>query len=391
MRQEVGILAKMNSLLAAFRYCPLYRKCRLPFKDVQDFRKLPLINKDILRKIPWNPKEIPARITATSGTTESSLIIPQSKDCYREHVRRVAQTYERSGVKRGDVCLNLCAYEMNGGGAIMEEAFRTLGVTVIPFGIISNSEKLKQCCSLIKKYRPGIINSYTNQVYSLFEQLKNKHAVQKCIVNGEPLYPQYKENLQRCFGLEIYNNYGCMEFSGFAISNNPRSHEMEIFRNGLYIEVLDEKGQSKQEGEGRIVVTDLNNRCLPLIRYVLGDMVRIRAVKRASYITVLGRNTETILLDGEVYSKQAILEDLENILKTPEFFLVIKKNAIDYKDHLTLYVKGRAGASLSGRIRQWNIAGKMGNLFSIQPYQDMIPRSRTGKYRHLLDLRRKNE
>ena len=39
-----------------------------------------------------------------------------------------------AGVKEGVLCLNLCAYELNSGGRMMEAAFKAAGAGVIPLG-----------------------------------------------------------------------------------------------------------------------------------------------------------------------------------------------------------------------------------------------------------------
>ncbi|MFA5038961.1 MAG: hypothetical protein WC732_04710 [Candidatus Omnitrophota bacterium] len=387
MIKKTLLLEKVNKLLKSFRYASIYRRLRLPLKDFQDFKRLPLTDKDILRNVRPNPKAAPFRITATSGTTESRLLILQPKACYERHVARVSETYAACGIRPGDTCLNLCAYELNGGGSIMEEAFRRLGVTVIPFGIIRTRPQMLEAIAIIKRFKPSVINSYTNQLYGVLEQLKNGHSVNKCIVNGEPLFAGYKRNIEKYFGVRIYNNYGSMEFSGFAMTAGRPKESMKLFDEGLFIEILKDDGETAEQGKGRIIITDLENLCVPLIRYCLGDRVELKYEKGEGRLTVFGRTNDSILIDGEIFSKREILESLQEILARPDFFLVIGKNPRSYKDTLVLHLRPSHAAKQKEIFKRWNVARKAGDLLRIRLSSVAVPKNSTGKFQHIIDAR----
>jgi len=73
----------------------------------------------------------------------------------------------------------------------------------------------------------------------------------------------------------------------------------------LYVEILDESGQPCRHGEvGRVVVTDLHNFAMPLVRYVIGDYAEVGAACTAgrglpSLRRVLGRRRNMVVFpDG---------------------------------------------------------------------------------------------
>jgi phenylacetate-CoA ligase len=48
---------------------------------------------------------------------------------------------------------------------------------------------------------------------------------------------------------------------------------MHVFTEGVFLEILDSDNQPVQSGQiGKVVITDLLNKAMPLIRYVIGDM-----------------------------------------------------------------------------------------------------------------------
>src|SRR5262249_29218268 len=73
------------------------------------------------------------------------------------------------------------------------------------------------------------------------------------------------------FGCRVFNRYGCREVSVIA-SECPEHDGLHTMAEGLFIEVV--KGaRPAQAGEiGSILVTDLFNRAMPLIRYRIGDL-----------------------------------------------------------------------------------------------------------------------
>ena len=45
-----------------------------------------------------------------------------------------------------------------------------------------------------------MINAYTNQLFDLFALLGRKHSIRRCLVNGEPLWPEYRKRIEKMGG-----------------------------------------------------------------------------------------------------------------------------------------------------------------------------------------------
>ena len=92
------------------------------------------------------------------------------------------------------------------------------------------------------------------------------------VTGAEGLQPGQRELLQATLADEVFMSYGSREF--MLIGMECREHSgYHISADNLYVEVVDEAGQSVMPGRsGRILVTDLRNMANPFIRYQIGDM-----------------------------------------------------------------------------------------------------------------------
>lgn len=86
------------------------------------------------------------------------------------------------------------------------------------------------------------------------------------------LLPHERRSIEQVFGVPVFDHYGCEEVG--PISAECERHEgMHINTDQLVVEFLREDGSPARPGEpGLVVVTDLLNREMPLIRYRMEDM-----------------------------------------------------------------------------------------------------------------------
>ncbi|MEI8012768.1 MAG: hypothetical protein WCI27_09890 [Candidatus Omnitrophota bacterium] len=385
------VLKKLNGLLRKFcRQDERYKTFSLPLKSMKDIQYIPVSHRDDLAAFAGRHSLKGAfNVTATSGSSASRLLIAHSRKSHAVHVRRLVAVYKSIGIMSKDLCLNLCSYSLNSGGRLMEASFKSLGVGVIPLGELRGAEKVAEAVAITRQLHPTVINSYTNQLFPLFSALGKDHQVRVCIVNGEPLYPSFKAQIEAMAGVRIYNHYGAMEFSGFAIARKPDDEYMRVFDDGLYLEVRDDDGRVRETGRGALLVTDLDNDVMPFIRYELGDRVELVRRKDGLYLKVLGRLTDSILLNGEVYSCQDVVGLFQAALGHPDFFLLVEKDAVTYQDKMVLNVLSQdAGAWQKVQMFLKNQSALEG-LTRLAVYRGEMPKTSTGKFRHLVDARAK--
>jgi phenylacetate-CoA ligase len=90
------------------------------------------------------------------------------------------------------------------------------------------------------------------------------------VTTSEVLFPPQRALLREAFGAPVQNEYGCGEVGPVAYECPDGG--LHLVAPNLVVELLRPDGSHAAPGEpGEVVVTDLNNRAMPLVRYRLGD------------------------------------------------------------------------------------------------------------------------
>jgi len=380
-------LKKVSSLIKHFSLKdPRYR---IRLRSWEDFKRLPVLGREDVKAFTRAGLARGAfNVTATSGSTSSRMIIAHSRQAHEAHLRRLVKIYRLAGVREGMLCLNLCAYELNSGGRLMEAAFKAAGAGVIPMGPISTPEKVLEAIRLIRLLKPVIVNAYTNQLHDLFAVLGDKHSIRRCLVNGEPLWPAYRKRIEKMGQTHVHDHYGAMEVSGLAVALKSDDEYMKVTADGLLLEVLDDSEKAQPTGTGTLLVTDLENTSMPFIRYRLGDRVELKQRKGALWIKVLGRIEDSLLLNGVVVIKHELVRTLGDLLGHPGFFFVVDKHPLKYYDRLVINVTGsglKNKQDLSSAVVK---ALGIDNCIDVRTHEGLIPRTLNGKIKYFIDARK---
>ncbi len=382
-------LKKCAQLFQAFAKLDRRFRSYLPLRSQDDFRRIPVSTREDLKVfVDKGLVKDEVNITATSGSTSSRMVIAHSYGAHQAHLRRLVRLYRHLGIKEGTLCLNLCSYELNSGGRLMEAAFKAAGAGVIPFGPISTPEKVLEAARLVKVLKPTVINAYTNQLFDMFAVLGRKHSIKRCLVNGEPLWPGYRKRIERMGNVAVHDHYGAMEISGLAVALKPDDEYMRVEADGLILEILDDSGQVCETGAGTLLVTDTDNTSMPFIRYRLGDRVELVLRRGALWIKVLGRTEDSALVNGVVVLKNELIRAVNDFLGHPGFFFVIDKHPLKYCDRLIINVTDgnpKKFSSLTDAVIQ---ATGLDNCLDVRVHAGAVPRTPNGKIRYFIDARK---
>jgi phenylacetate-CoA ligase len=80
-----------------------------------------------------------------------------------------------------------------------------------------------------------------------------------------------RDQLERLLGLPVVNRYGSREFGNIA-QQCHHAGGLHVFSDRFVVEVLDAAGTPCEPGdEGELIITDLDLRAMPLVRYRIGD------------------------------------------------------------------------------------------------------------------------
>lgn len=129
------------------------------------------------------------------------------------------------------------------------------------------------------RYNPEVIYSYTTGVGRLAEYLWEKYGgdgplkPRVVIITSEMLLEPHRLAMVGAFGAEPVNEYGAVE--GGIIAFQCPEGNWHLFADNLIVEIVD----PDQEGNGKVVITPLANRAMPLVRYEIGDIGRFAGGK----------------------------------------------------------------------------------------------------------------
>ena len=92
---------------------------------------------------------------------------------------------------------------------------------------------------------------------------------------GELLDEDTRVLCRDAWDVPVTDTYSTTE-TGYIALQCPRHEHYHVQSEGVLVEILDDAGQACAPGEvGRVVVTDLHNFAMPLIRYEVGDFAEV--------------------------------------------------------------------------------------------------------------------
>ncbi len=253
----------------------------LEYKN-NDFFNMPIMTKDIYRQNvpPLNKKLLSgelksAYIFSTSGTTSQPQYIS------REFIDFDYQVNDYIGlnIDENDVVLNLFWAGIWGIYTSANITLMKTGCTIIPFGGNTLTEnELNNMVNMIKNFNVNTIFGVPSTIVHIANKLKDDKKVcdkiEKIFCLGEKMYEDTYNYLKTVFhNCNIKTKYGCMESAGIGYQCKCLSkNEYHVFDN-RYVEILDDNNKPVKDGEkGKIVVTTLDKRLIPLLRYDTGDI-----------------------------------------------------------------------------------------------------------------------
>lgn len=210
------------------------------------------------------------------------------------------------------------------------------------------------------------------------------------VTTAEVLYPDQRALLERVFACPVINEYGSSE-CGYLAGECPEG-SLHIAAENALIE-FDPGTAADGDGTGReVIVTDLNNLAMPLLRYRIGDVGVPGAVCQCGRtLPVLelrvGRTEDLVTLpdgrkvDGSVFG--AVVEEL-----TLRGVAVKQFRAIQHRpDYIEVLISGVDPGDRSVQDLADRLQAMLGTRLTVvvRPV-DRIPVEPTGKLRRFVSL-----
>lgn len=130
----------------------------------------------------------------------------------------------------------------------------------------------------LNELQPAMFSGYASALGLLAqEQLAGRLNIHPSIVisSAEPLSPEDRARITQAFGVPPRNNYGCSE--GGVMGYECNQGHMHINADWIIFEPVDAAHDPVPAGQlsDRLLITNLANRVMPIIRYELGDRVSL--------------------------------------------------------------------------------------------------------------------
>lgn len=142
-------------------------------------------------------------------------------------------------------------------------------------GNITPGISTEELADLIFSARPSILYCYPSYLLNLIQLISSKKLSQLGMrfigTHSETSTAEERECISDAFSCPVYDDYGMTEVG--PIASQCCLGRYHIIEHNVSLEILDQDGLPVTPGEmGEVVVTDIRNRAMPLIRYRTGDL-----------------------------------------------------------------------------------------------------------------------
>ncbi len=274
----------------AYRNVPYYRarmqELKLHPDDIRgqdDLGKLPLLTKQDVRKHLYfdiladnHDKREMLRI-ATSGSTGEPFVVYANRSQLEFRWAATLRSQEWTGYQFGDPCVRLWhqTLGMSTSQILKERADALMSNRKFVPVFEMHEDKLDRMVRDIADWKPTLLDGYAEALDFLAHYLKSRGGVAvapKAIMSSAQTLPDSSRKLiEDAFGCRVFDKYGAREFSGIAYECEAHDGH-HVVGEGYIVEVLRDGAPAAPGELGEIVITDLNNTCLPFLRYRIGDL-----------------------------------------------------------------------------------------------------------------------
>jgi phenylacetate-CoA ligase len=292
-RQLVALKAQLHH---AYTTVPYYRRVWAAagvhpsdVKSLDDLRHFPVVTKTDIRAYAAEMlseayRGAKLRTKSTSGSTGVPLIVKLDERGAQWKSACTLRADEWSGWRLGQRVAKVWGnpeYRHFGLRGRLTNHFVDRAIYLDTIGL--TSERIKEFVARLRRHRPGLIFGHAHSLYLLAGALRNANITDirpnGIISTAMPLHDYQRRVIEEVFGVPATNRYGCEEVSLIACQCE-RHQGLHVATESVLVETAPftpappppagEKSQS-----GPLLVTDLSNLAMPLIRYRVGDVATL--------------------------------------------------------------------------------------------------------------------
>lgn len=324
----------------------------LSFKNFKSLHDFPIIKKDVVKE---NFEKFKSKKylnkkfykVSTSGSTGVPFVLHQDLNKRKRNNADAIYYFKQIGYDIGDKLYDFEVWRSHNKKSKIKSFIQN--VHQVDVSKLTN-DKILQILNVLKKDKMpkaflGFASAYES-ICQFFE--KNKENVEynfnvkTIIANSEYLNDYTRVNMSKIFHAPIYSRYSNEELGIIAQQIEGSAEEFVINWASYYVELLDFNSDVpvEQGNPGRIVVTDLFNYCMPLIRFDTGDVGVFSITKEKqlpNFQKVEGRKMDLIYdTAGNIISSFLVYTKFYNYYKYFKQYQFIQLNQKEYLIKLNL-------------------------------------------------------
>lgn len=247
-------------------------------RDHDDYARLPILTKrelrahfESLKAERWRDRLL---YKTTGGSTGEPVTIGYTRESYERRTAVMLRGYAWAGAALGTHALFLWGQDPVGLGW-KERLHHALFNRRYLNAYVMGEANIADYADAIDADRPEVIVAYVAPLVRLAKWLEARgrrvHAPRAILCAAEPLYPHHRLLIERVFGAPVRNTYGCREVMLIAAEcgHGPGLH---VNADHLHVELGESVAPGDAAGPREVLVTDLHNYGMPLMRYANGDI-----------------------------------------------------------------------------------------------------------------------
>jgi phenylacetate-CoA ligase len=332
------------------------------------------------------PSEI-VRIYSTSGTTGTPSYIPLTAGDLDNWVTGSARSYAASGVVAGQRIVSTYNAGPFAAGAALA-AFDRIGLCHIPIGT-GNTERLMRAVELLRPEAAVLTPSYAAY---LVEWAADRavdlqgSSVERVLVAGEPGggEPAFRAMLEDGWGARVTEAMGIGDIGVSLWGECEEQDGMHLGARGfVHAELIDPGSGTALELEdgasGELVLTHLQHRAAPLLRFRTRDHVQIRTApcgcgRTSPRVRCIGRTDDMLIVRGVNVFPAAVREVVTAFAPGVSGHILVKPRSPGVKQDppLPVSVELARGATADPALAQ-AIQDRLRNVLVVQAHVDLVP------------------
>lgn len=360
----------------------------------EDLLNFPIIDKSIITAnnndfLTLDKKYL--KSSTTSGSTGHPLTVYQDKKKIDRHTADMIYFNEIANYNLGNRLYYFRVWNNKNAKSSLESFLHNIKMIDISNFSIDKLNNLINSLSNDKSTKS--ILSFASSLEILENHIKTESLdlqdvkLKSIISMSEALPISTKKFLMQQFHCPVFSRYSNME-NGFIAQQQKNSEDYYINNASFYVEILkfDENIRAEDGEMGRIVVTDLFNYGMPIIRYDTGDIGVFSNINGSVILkSIEGRKTDFIYdVNGNVLSPHVITNTMWFFAKEVNQFQFIQHDLNNYEIKINL--KKSDTVFLAEKLNK-HLKAYLGDDANIkQTFVDEIPVLSSGKRKKVVNL-----